>query len=158
LYTYISISKVKTASIYKKKGKGYIIFGSSKTISGLRIAVGPFINIQEVEASTNIIVRAIKACLCNSNEKFPNPKSWAEFNKDFLQKIGLKSLKELENADTKLVSINQEKGNIIFNPMQPAKKPDKGFINTNTKAVEVSEFASDQEILKAYELALSSCG
>jgi len=124
----------------------------------LVVAAEPFINIPETEANANIIVQAIKACLYTNNEKVPDPKNWTEFNKDFLQKIGIKSLKDLENADTKLVSIKQEKDYIVFNPMQPAKKPDKGFINANKESVEVSVFASDQDMFKAYELALRNCG
>lgn len=150
---------MKTASIYKRLESGYIIFGLSKTVSGFRIASEPFISIQEDEAGADTIADAIKASLCNDdNKRLPDPKNWSEFNKNFLQKIGLKSLKELDNPKTKLVSISQDEGKIIFNPMRPAEKPDNGFINkSESETVAVLITASNQDIVTAYELALSKC-
>jgi hypothetical protein len=151
---------MRTASIFKRPEKGYIIFGSSRTVSGFSIASEPFISIQENEANADIIVNAIKASLCNDDTKrVPDPKNWSESNKDFLQKIGLKSSKELDNPTTKYVSIRQNEGNIIFTPTRPAQKPDKGFLHkSESEAVAVPITASNQDIARAYELALSKCG
>ena len=151
---------MKTGSIYKIKNKGYIIFGSSTTVGGFSIASEPFINIPEDKVNSDIIANAIKASLCNDDtKKVPDPTNWPEFNKKFLQNIGLKSLKELDSPTTKCVSISENKGEIFFLPTRPAPKPDKGFLHKNqADGVAVPTAASNQEIIVAYELSLSRCG
>jgi len=151
---------MKTASIVKIPNKGYIVFGESKTVSGFRIASEPYFNISESEANTDILASAIKASLCNDDDKrVPNPKDWKQSGKDFLKKIGLKSMKELDNRSNKNVSISEDGMHITFTPSRPAKKPDKGFLHKDkTEAVKVATTASNQEIIEAYESAVSKCG
>jgi hypothetical protein len=150
---------MKTASIYMRPEEGYIIFGSSKTVSGFRISSEPFIKIQEDEANTDAVVNAIKASLnTDDTKRVPDPKNWSEHNKNFLKKIGLKSLKELDNPTTKCVSIGEDESKIIFTPTRSAKKPDKGFLHKSpNEAVTVLATASNQDIFASYELALSKC-
>ncbi len=150
---------MKTASIYKRLKKGYIVFGSSKTISGFRIASEPFITISETEANADTITNAIKASLCNDDTKrVPDPKNWSESNKNFLQKVGLKSLKELDNSETKLVLLSEDGDSIVFEPMQFQDKPGRGFVNTSkNEAFKVLNTASNQDIMTAYEFALNEC-
>ena len=150
---------MKTASIYYRTGKDYLIFGSNLSYSGFIIASDPFINIQENDSNIDKIVNGIKlALLVDNKERVPDPKDWSEFNKIILQKIGLKSIKELDNPNTKLVSISENKGVVTFQPTQPAKRPDKGFIyKSENEAVTTLITASNQEIGTAYGLALSRC-
>ena len=152
--------EMKTASIYKLPNKGYIVFGSRKTVSGVRIASEPYFNISEVEANPDIIANAIKASLCNDDKKrVPHPQDWSQSSKDLLKKIGLKSLKELYNHFNKYVDIAEDGMQITFTPLRPAKKPDKGFINIDSDDhFTVSTTASNQEIVAAYEATLNKCG
>jgi hypothetical protein len=151
---------MKTASIYKRSGKGYLVYSLTPTFSGGSISSEPFINIPEIEADAEAIAAAIKTALCNDDSlKVPLPKNWSEFNKNFLKKTGLKSFKELENSKTKLISITEDGGKISFLPTRPAQKPDKGFLHmSENEAIVVPANASNQEIVVAYELALSKCG
>ncbi len=150
---------MKKASIYKRQSKGYILFGFGKTVSGFTIATEPFINISEVEANPNAIVNAIKKSLVNDNtQRLPNPKNWSEFNKSFLKRIGLKSLKELDNRETKLVAISEDGNNIIFEPMRFQDRPGKGYVNLDEdEIIKIGNSAADADIFKAYESALSKC-
>jgi len=151
---------MKAASIYKIFNKGYIVFGESKTVSGFRIASEPYFNISESEANTDIIVKAIKASLCNDdNKRVPNPTNWKQSGKDFLNKIGLKSMKELDNHSNKYVTIAEDGSQITFTPSRPAEKPDKGFLHKDSgEAVSINSDASNQEIFEAMERAFNKCG
>ena len=151
---------MKTASIYKLLNKGYILFGKRKTVSGIMIASEPYFNISESEANADIIANAIKASLCNDdNERVPNPKDWKQSGKDFLKKIGLNSMKELDNDSNKYVSITEDSMQIIFRPSRPAAKPDKGFVNKNSdEHFTISTKASNQEITLVLESAFDACG
>lgn len=150
---------MKTGSIYKRQRGGYIIFGQRKTVSGVRIASEPFITIAENEGDINAIANAIKASLSNDDsQRIPNPQNWNEFNKNFLKQIGLKSPKELDNPETKLVAISDDGNYITFDPMQFQAKPDKGYLNLNEEeTVSVVNTASNDDIVAAYKLALSRC-
>jgi hypothetical protein len=150
---------MKTASIYKRSNKGYILFGLSKTVSGFRIASEPFFNISEKEASPMVIANAIKKSLVNDDtQRVANPKNWSEFNKTFLKKIGLKSLKELDNQETKLVTIKEDGNNIIFEPNRFHDKPSTGFISLDKDdSIKISNETTDDEIIKAYEFVLTKC-
>jgi hypothetical protein len=150
---------MKTASIYKRPNKGYLVFGQSKTVSGIRIASEPFIKIAENEGDVNAIASAIKASLSNDDsQRVANPQNWNEFNKDFLKKIGLKSPKELDNPDTKLVAISDDGNYITFKPMRFQVKPDRGYLNLNEdETVNIVNTASNDDIVTAYKLALSKC-
>ena len=151
---------MKTATIYKRPNKRYIIFGNSKTVSGFRIATGPYFNIPDKETDSDAIANAIKASLCNDdNIRVPDPKDWKQYDKDFLKNIGLKAIKELDNPLNKCVAIKEDNMLISFTPYQPAKKPDKGFVNTaKSESISVVATASNYQIMEAYEFALSKCG
>ena len=151
---------MKTASIYKLPNKGYIVYGESKTVSGLRVASEPYFNISETEANADLIGHAIKASLCNDdNKRIPDPKDWKQSGKDFLKKIGLKTMKELDNHLNKNMSIKEDGVQMTFTPSRPAKKPDKGFLYKNkSESVSINYRATNQEIIEALELAFSKCG
>lgn len=148
-----------TATIYKINKKGYLVHADRKAVSGFRIASEPFIQLSEDDADVNAITDAIQASLNNDDAKrVPDPKNWGEFNKEYLRKTGLKSLKELHKPTTKSISISKEEDKIIFTPTQPAEKPDEGFLHKGKdEAVIVPVTASNQDIIEALELAFSKC-
>ena len=150
---------MKPASIYKRFKEGYVIFGQSKTVSGFRIASEPYFNISELDADPDVIVTAIKASLCNDdNKKAPDPKDWKQLQKDFLKKVGLKYIKELDNHSNKYVAVTEDGKHITFTPSRPAEKPNKGFLHKDkTESIKVDATASNQEIMEAYESTISKC-
>ena len=151
---------MKTASIYKIPNKGYIVFGKSKTVSGFRVASEPYFNIAETEANADLIGNAIKASLCNDdNKRIPDPKNWKQSGKDFLKKIGLKTMKELDAPLNEYVTIAEDGLQITFTPSRPAEKPDKGFLyKDKSESVSIHYRATNQKIIEALELAFSKCG
>lgn len=117
---------MQTATIYKINKKGYLIFGSVKTVSGFRVGIEPFIKIEENNADADNVANAIKTVLkIDENRRVPDPKNWKEFDKIFLQKTGLKSLKELNKPTTMSCAIKKEDDNIIFTPTKHAEPPDQ---------------------------------
>lgn len=148
-----------SATIYKIYKKGYLIHANRKVVSGFRIASEPFIQIAENDADINTIADAIKASLNNDDVKrVADPKNWAEFNKEYLKKTGLKSLKELYKPTTKNISIAKEKDKIIFTPTRPAEKPDEGFLHKSKyEAITISVTASNKEIVEALDVAFNRC-
>ncbi len=150
---------MNVVSIYKLKDKRYIIFGSNKTVSGFRIASEPVILIRESEVDRHIVGFSIKTSISYTNlHPVQDPENWKEFNKQFIQRIGVKSLKELEPPNAKLVSIRDGSETIIFRPMRPAKKPDKGFTETDDeKNVTIPSTASEEDIAIACEVAFGRC-
>ncbi len=151
---------MKTASIYKIPNRGYIVFGKSKPVSGFRVASEPYFNISETEANADLIGNAIKASLCNDdNKRIPDPKDWKQSGKDFLKQIGLKTMKELDNHLNKYVTIAEDGLQITFTPSRPAEKPHKGFLHKDeSESVSIKYRAANQEIIVALELAFSKCG
>ena len=149
------------AAIYKIKKKGYLLHADRKTITGLRLAWQPFIQISESDFAVDIIVNAIKEVIKGSEneERVANPKNWSENSKEFFKNMGLKSPKELYAATTKHCGIGKENGNIIFTPTKHAEPPDQGFVNKskNEPNIIVPYTSSDEEIFQAFELALSKC-
>ncbi|TAM92953.1 MAG: DUF1436 family protein [Chitinophagaceae bacterium] len=150
---------MQIASVYKLVNKGYLIFGTARTISGFRIGVEPYIRIAETEINIDNITNAIKTSLkCSATEKIPDPKNWKEDDKIFLKKAGLKSLKELNKHSTKTINIKKEGDNIIFIPTRHAEKPDEGFLHKGEdEKVIIPSTASNQEILAAFVLAFDRC-
>jgi hypothetical protein len=149
-----------TAAIYKIDNKKYLLHSNRKAVSGFSLASEPFIQVATNNADANTIADAIKAVLNNDdNKRIPDPKNWGEFNKNFLQKAGVKSTKELNKSATIYCGIRKENDSIIFTPTKHAEKPDEGFVNKNKNEPDiiVSYSASNQEILLALELALSKC-
>lgn len=151
---------MQTASIYKIHKKGYLIFGSVKTVSGFRVGVDPYIQIPESDANSNTIADAIKKVLeTDDTMRVADPKNWKEFDNLFLQKTGLKSLKELNKPATLCCSVKKENNIIFFTPTKHAEKPDQGFVNKSKEEsnIEVAYSDSNQAITEAFELALSRC-
>lgn len=151
---------MQTASIYKINKKGYLIFGSVKTVSGFSIATDPYIQIAEKDENDNNIANAIKSALNTDDiKRVVDPKNWKEFSKEFLKKAGVKSSKELNKATTIYCGIKKENGNIIFTPTKHAEKPDEGFINKSKDEpdIVVPATASNQDIAEALKLAFSIC-
>lgn len=149
-----------TAAIYKINKKGYLIYADIKAMSGFSIASDPFIQIAESNADADTIAGAIKSVLNNDDSKrVPDPKNWSEHSKQFLQKTGLKSLKELHKPTTMFCAIKKENGNLIFTPTKHAEKPDEGFVNKSKDEplIVVPFTASNQDIAEALKLALSKC-
>ncbi|MBD1363469.1 hypothetical protein IDJ77_06575 [Mucilaginibacter sp. ZT4R22] len=147
---------MKSATIYKIKGIGYLIHSHSKTSIGLRVASEPFINLPE-GVDNDVLADAIKTALCNDDSKrIPHPKDWKQADKEFMAKTGLKSSKSLFSPKAKCLLAEETDEQIIFTPTIPAKKPDSGFLFMGeADKVAVLSKASNQEIFSAFELALS---
>jgi hypothetical protein len=149
------------AAVYKINKKGYLLHADRKTTTGLRLAWQPFIEIQENEFAVGTIANAIKEVIKESEyeERVANPKNWSENSKQFFKKIGVKSSKELYAATTKHCGISKESSNLIFTPTKHAEPPDQGFVNKSKGEpnIIVPYTASDEEIFRAFELALSKC-
>lgn len=148
-----------SATIYKISKKGYLLHVDRKTISGFYIASDPFMRISEAEASLNTLAEAIKKVLSADNgARVPDPKNWSEFNKEFLNKTGLKSSKELHRKTIFCCLIRKEDNTIIFTPTKHAEPPDQGFSHkSKEEEITVPSASSDEEIFQALELALSKC-
>lgn len=154
------IFKMPSAAIYKIHKKGYLLHANRKAVSGFSLASEPFIQVTEGNANENAIADAIKAVLNNKDTKrVPNPKNWGAQSKEFLRKTGLKSLKELNASTTMHCGIRKENGSIVFTPTKHAEKPDEGFVNKSKDEpnIIVPDTASNQDIIKALELAFSKC-
>jgi hypothetical protein len=148
-----------TATIYLIKSKVYLLFPTVKTVSGFRVGVDPYLLIAET-ASSSDLTKAIKTVLnTDESQRVPDPKNWTEFDKIFLQKTGLKSLKELHKPTTKNLMVSKAENFISFSPTKAAEKPDEGFVNKSKDEpdVVVSYTASDEEIRNALELAIRRC-
>lgn len=148
---------MSAATIYRIEG-GYLLYAESKTISGFYIASEPFIRIHKNEVKDKII-ESIKNILNHvRTERVPDPNDWKKYNKDFLQRTGLKSLKQLNKSEVKNLSIVREEDQIIFTPTKHLEKPDEGFSHKGKEeAVIVSYSAPNQEIAEAIELAFDKC-
>lgn len=149
-----------TGSVYKIKNKGYLIYGYIKSVSGFGLATDPFFKISDNDATTQTLVKAIKGALAHDDHlRLPDPKDWKENGKEYLQKAGLKSLRELDKATTICCSIEKSDDRIIFTPMKHAEKPDRGFINKSKSefATMVPYTASDEEIFLVLQSVLSQC-
>lgn len=146
-------------TIYKLKNKGYLIFGTARTVSGFRVGQEPFIRIREDHTGINVITNAIKEVLsADDSRRVPDPKNWNEFDNIFLQQAGLKSLKELHKSTTTNIGIALTGDNIIFTPTRHAEKPDEGFLHkSKEEAVTISYSATAEEIMSALELAFNRC-
>lgn len=149
---------MSSATIYKIKKKGYLLFASVKTVSGFRVGVEPYIIIPEI-ADADTISEGIKAVLdYDDNKRVPDPKSWPEYNKLFLERTGLKSIRELNKPTNKNIGIRKEQNTIFFTPSKPAENPDEGFLyKSNDDIIKVPFTALNEAILEAFELALSKC-
>lgn len=148
-----------SAVIYKINKKGVLIHANTKVVSGFSVASEPFIQIAENNINKNIIADTVKSILKNDDSvRAPDPKNWNEFNKNFLKRTGLKSLKELDKVTTLCCIITNGNNNIIFTPTKHAEPPDKGFSHMGKKdEVVISYTSSDEEIFQALELAFSKC-
>ena len=151
----------KSAAIYKRYNKGYLIYSWVKAVSGLHIAAEPYIIIHEGGAYEDKIAGAIKAALCldmGTEKRTPDPKDWKEFNKDFFRKAGLKTMKELNQLTNKYVSVDENDSELIFKPSKHAEKLSHGYLpKDKTETVTIPNNASNYDIVMALELALSKC-
>jgi hypothetical protein len=149
------------AAIYKISKKGYLLHAERKAVSGFGLAWKPFIRISEIDYTPDIMANAIKEVIIESEneERVPDPKNWSENSKQFLKNTGLKSLNELHVVTTKYCGIDKDKNNIVFTPTKHADPPDQGFVNKSKDEpnIIVSYTASNEEIAKAVEFALSKC-
>jgi len=137
-----------------------LLFGLVKTKSGFSVATDPFIRISEDNSEVSIIAHSIKASLNTSDaDRVADPTNWKEFGKEFLQKTGLKSSKELNKSTTFCCGISKEKDFIFFEPMKHAEKPEEGFINISKEELRIRVLveATDEKIVEALEMAFSIC-
>ena len=147
------------ALIYRIKNKGYLIFGSVKTETGISVGTDPYIRIAETEINANTIASAIKIALDQDEAKrVPHPTDWNKDDKEFLRKSGLKSLKELHKESSMLCNVKKENSSLVFIPLIHAENLNQGYVNVSKDRdvnVIIPHSASDLEIFNALELAFS---
>lgn len=150
---------MSSAIIYKIDKKGYLLFGLVKTISGFGISIDPYIQIQEKDMNSTINDALKKVLEIDNAKRVADPKNWDEYSKEFLQKTGLKSSKELNKVSTLCCGVRRENNNIVFTPTKHAEPPDQGFVNKSKDEpnITVAYDASNKEIVEAFNLALSRC-
>lgn len=149
---------MKSASIYKFEEKKYLIHALNKAKSGFWVASEPYVHISESNFNMPFLVSVIKASLIKEDtERVPDPKDWNLFNKEMLQKMGLKSNSALENKNVNFCSIRMENNMFTFTPSRHAKKPDKGFLHKNEEKVTISYDAPDEDVFNSLEIAFSRC-
>ena len=150
---------MKSASIYKVPKKGYLLHAQSCSKSGFEIASDPFTHVPDNHNDSAVLVAAIKSSLVkDESERVPDPKDWGLFERELLQKMGLKSYSVLHKKNVKYCYIKMENGVITFIPTDHAEKPSQGFMHKNEEKVLVPYDASSEEIFNCIELAFSKCG
>ncbi len=146
---------MRTADIYffEKKNK-YLIHGLSKIKMGASIASEPFI---WIDANTGIekVIQQILAVLETNQILLPNPVNWESHSKDFLKKIGLRSIKDLHN-NVKNIGILEKDGKIFFTPMKNLGSK-LGYVNVDEKVFDVEKNASISEIASVLLNSLAKC-
>ncbi|HEX6431385.1 MAG TPA: hypothetical protein VF008_27025 [Niastella sp.] len=146
------------ASIYRLySGGGYLMHAYCKTKSGFHIACDPFTRIQKADAVTDEVVNAIKASLNTDDSiRLPDPQDWSEFDRIFLQKCGLKTARPLKKLGTFLVEATKKEDILVFQPTKRAE--DANYIPKDMAEAEKVPFtASNEQIIKALDLAFSKC-
>lgn len=155
----IETDHIKRASIYKFDQKGYVLHASRKAKSGFGLAGDPFIRISE-NAGAMDILNAIESCLIfDDSERVADPgrEEWVEYERVFLQKMGIRSLNELHKRTVKHCSIMMKDDTFSFTPWDHAVKLKEGFILSKADPVIVPYNASAEEILNSLEIAFSRC-
>ncbi|WP_133054785.1 hypothetical protein [Niastella populi] len=145
------------ASIYKLHSEDYLMFALCKTKSGFSVACDPFTRIAKDDRGVDVVVNALKVSLnTDDTKRLPDPQNWKEFEQNFLQKCGLKTLQPLQKAGTLLVEIYREDNYLVFLPTKRGE--DANFEHKDrAEAVKVLFTASNKEIMQALEETFSKC-
>jgi hypothetical protein len=147
---------MKRALIYKTS-KGYFIHSSSETDIGIGIATAPFFKLDNDITIKNLVDHIFLA-LESSKQNVTMPKNFPEFNRQFLNSLGLKSNSELERKNVKHCSIDSDDINIVFTPSKHAEAPDRGHLyKSKEESVTVPYNANAVEIGNALADAFSKC-
>lgn len=149
---------MKECNFYELENRNYLCVRMVKTISGFWISSHIMAKFSKLHSSAEEVVNFIRDCLePEMDERVPDPKDWKSFQKDFLQRSGLKSMRELEKTTTKLCAIELKSDTMAFIPHKKAVKPDKGYIELQEKKITKKYNEDNLAIFDALQTALSNC-
>lgn len=145
---------MQSAGIYKvEKKRKYLIYGLARIKMGASIPTEPYIWL-DFDTPEQQIIENLRLALDQGNKVLPNPKSWEAQEKDFLDKIGLKSQKELYSG-AKYVFVNQEKGVWTFSPSCNLGK--QGITSMKGKSISVKDSNNFTDISESLQQAFELC-
>lgn len=147
-------SEIKQAAIcrFNKKNK-FLVHSLSRIKMGGSIATEPYIWLDTSSSMEEVTKQLLYALSCSKSD-LPNPSSWDESLKEFLNAIGLKRNSDLYDK-TVNVGVLQKNGVITFTPMQNLGS--QGFVNVPNVKIEVEESKSNEEIATALYEVLNIC-
>lgn len=148
------MEKVERAAIYKFRKKNFfLIHGVSNLQMGIGTAAEPFIWIEESVPLSTITEKLVFA-LSQTKYGLPNPISWDESEKEFLEKAGLKTRRDLYSNSIH-VSVFKKDGVLCFTPMR--NQGSKGFVNISKERITVLATESLEIISLSLQEALDKC-
>ncbi|MBO9203608.1 MULTISPECIES: hypothetical protein [Niastella] len=147
---------MKKASIYILKEK-IIIHPESKANAGFWLS-DEHVVILPVNASPEEIINGINESLSKSRMGLPDPKDWSSFDKQLLANMGLKSWAPIKRKSTKYCSVECDNNVIVFIPTaHDTGNSGAGFTFKTSDAVKVINSVDNNELFKAFKLALEKC-
>jgi hypothetical protein len=148
------MSRIGRAAVYKfvKTGK-FLVYCVSKIEMGAGIATEPFIWLEKGATSEQVVTASLVA-MSQSKIGLPNPKDWPSFAKDFIKNIGLAKESDLYKNSISLSVLHMDK-TITFSPMK--NNGGKGYVNVKDSEIKLKDDAGIEELIEAFELALSRC-
>jgi hypothetical protein len=144
---------MKNLLIYKQNKK-IRLHGEAPTTAGFLIAVEPYY-VLTIESGWDIILEKIQEILEINSKEVPIPSNWSLFNKEFLKKMQVKSLKELYK-NSNLCRVEQEREGVIKIIPYQSLGLDEGFEPLEHKSKTVSDIKFHRDLfIKILEDCLS---
>lgn len=141
----ISITKTKTH---------YWIYPLSTTTEGLLIATDPFIKL-DLNISEAELINTLQLAFDNCKANISPPKDWGIFNKEFVNKLETKSLK---NFYKEAILCEVFKTDVVMGFLPTLNVNGKGeFDHLTNFEIKISTSASNFEILSALKKAFDNC-
>jgi len=133
---------IQVVSIIKFK-EYYWIYAQSRVVNGPWIADDPFIKLPlNIDGAT--FIDSIEIALNNSKQDVPLPNDWSDFGKDYLQKMGLKSKKELLGG-TRSCDIEKSDHAVEIIPTRNLGVKGGGFVFLTPLKITLPNIISDNE-------------
>lgn len=143
---------MKSILIYKQN-EMVRLHAETETSAGFRIATEPYF-VLKMKSTWDEIYEKVKEILETSDfSAVPVPSNWSLFNREFLKKMQVKSLKDLYK-DAKLCQIQQTKKGFIRITPYKFLGMNEGFepLENNSKMISNIEFNKEQflQVIKAF--------
>jgi CDI immunity protein len=145
---------MQRASIFiKEKEEVIIVYSVSQTTAGLGTASEPFFRLKK-NIEPEELIEKIRQALDSSKKGIPHPKDWKNEQELYLQKMGYKSLKQL-NKNAKLCDVRLENNQLIFLPYKYVGK--NAFSAQSKSEIKINISESTDKIYCVLEEAISRC-